>query len=244
MQKIHPACCAVLHSTSPTATRVLVYTFQNPEGAQLSVRVARGFHYQFPPPDHYSTEELSYVPAKLPTGAICSDHTKMGVVMPAHVVTEARINLNTGHQNGFPGHSCSSLHGAWIIPSPPHCAGGRPESPCPALSSQLSCLSRGGRAAGRTRVVRRVSCGADSSHASRVARRAAGWTGCAADGLHGGRAAVRTGCAADGLQCGRVAGRKGCWAEVLRGARAARRTGCWADRLPGGARGCSGNEIC
>ena len=34
-----PICCRVLQSTSPTAS-VMVYLFQNPKGAYLSVRVA------------------------------------------------------------------------------------------------------------------------------------------------------------------------------------------------------------
>ena len=57
-----------------------------------------GFHNQdvFRP-----LKKWPYFPAKLLTRHV-PYHTKMDLLMPAHVVTEARINLSTDHRGGSP----------------------------------------------------------------------------------------------------------------------------------------------
>ena len=121
----HPVCCPALHSTLPTAAQVLAYTFQNPKGSYLSVRMAFTTMISRP-------LKIRLLRSHQATNEACSDHTKMGVVMPAYVATEGRIILNTGHRNCFPEFSCFSLcETCWIIPRLNHCAGGQPEFSCP-----------------------------------------------------------------------------------------------------------------
>jgi hypothetical protein len=127
---MHPVCCPALHSTSLTATRVLVYTFRTQgEPNCLSVWLSQPRFFS----DHLRVAVLS----REAIDEACSDHTKMDVVVPAHVVTGSSIILSAGHHSGFPEYSCSSLSETKIIPSPNHCAGGQPESPCPALSYRV-----------------------------------------------------------------------------------------------------------
>ena len=172
-----------------------------------------------------------------------SDHTKMDVVMPAHVVTRQGSIPVPATAVAFP----STLATACLVPgSSPvrttvQVVG--PSPLAPALSYRVS-VGAGGLCGGRA--VGRKSCGAEmlrSAHAAgrtscgaHVLRgeRVAGRTCCGAHVLRGARAAGRTCCEADVLQGGRVAGRTCCGAEGLRGARAAGQTGCEAHVLRGG----------
>ena len=193
-----------------------------------------------------------------------SDHTKMDVVMPTHVVTRQVSTPVPATAVAFPG----TLATACLRPrSSPvrttvQVAG---PSPLAQLSATVSLSGRAGCAVDvpwGERAARRKFCGAHVLKGERVAGRTcceadvlqggrvAGRTGCGAEGLRGGRAAGRTGCEAHVLRGGRAAGRtslvahvlwggmaagrKGCGAEGLRGARAAGRTGCGADELRGG----------
>jgi hypothetical protein len=81
---------------------------------------------------------------------ICFDHTMIGLLMPAHVVTEASKGRprTVPTTAGISQCSCDSLSATWINPTLGHCAGGHPESPW--LSSQLSCFCQGGGVVWRT----------------------------------------------------------------------------------------------
>ena len=146
-----------------------------------------------------------------------SDHTKMDVVVPAHVVTGASINPFTGNRSGFPSALARAclVHGSSPVRTTVQVAG--PSLLAPALSYRVS-VGAGGLCGGRA--ARRTCCEADELRGGRAVKR----TSCGADELRGGRAAGRTGCVADGLRGARAARRMGCGADVLRGGRAAGRT--------------------
>ena len=107
--------CPIPQSTAGTC--VLVYTLRPQR--QPAVVCPCGFH------NHYFSDHLrTAVLFRRTINEAHSDHTKMDVLMPAHVAIGAMINLNTSHCSGFPDYSCFSLSWTWIIPRLNHCAGG------------------------------------------------------------------------------------------------------------------------
>ena len=144
-----------------------------------------------------------------------SDHTKMDVVMPTHVVTKQVSTPVPATAVAFPGTLATAclVPGSSPVRTTVQVAG---PSPLAQLSATVSLSGRagcavdvpwGGRATGRKCCV---------AHGLRGGR-AAGRKSCGVQGLRGARAAGCTGCGAEGLRGGRAAGRKGCEAHVLRG---------------------------
>jgi hypothetical protein len=72
-----------------------------------------GFHNQ----DFFRPLKVAVLSREAINEEAYSDHIKVDVVMPAHVVTEASIDLSTDHRGGSPKNSCNSLPETKIIPS-------------------------------------------------------------------------------------------------------------------------------